>query len=154
MNCGDVSDPGPRLLAHLDSHHHHVLCLRTLVTTLEGSFCCPSATHLPHGHRTMGLQAITSKGLARWHQEGARCALTRLRGMDFASSLLGLSLASPHTPILQVSTSGRSRWSPAWTSVGRTSWKGLATEDGIVCPETGGGLGKLGLPSLSFFLCF
>lgn len=71
--------------------------------------------------------------------------------MDFASSLLGLSLASPHTPILQVSTSGRSRWSPAWTSVGRTSWKGLATEDGIVCPETGGGLGKLGLPSPSFF---
>lgn len=29
-----------------------------------------------------------------------RPALTRLRGMDFASSLLGLSLPSPHTPIL------------------------------------------------------
>lgn len=88
-----VSDPGLRLLVHLDPH---TLRPCTLVTILEGSFC-PSASHLLHGHRTMGLQAITSRGLARGHRRVQGVRPHRLRGMGFVSSLLELFLPSYYT---------------------------------------------------------
>lgn len=60
-------DLGPQFLAQTDPHS----------PSLESSHHPnPSAAlllppHLLHGHRTMGLQAIMSGGLARGHMEGA-----------------------------------------------------------------------------------
>lgn len=67
------SDPGFGLLAHMDSD---ILSPWHLVTTLDPSAALLLPPHLLHGHRTMGLQAITSRGLARGHKEGAWCPFT------------------------------------------------------------------------------
>lgn len=152
-----ASDPGLGLLAHTDSYILHPW---HLVTTLDPSAALLLPPHLLHGRRTMGLQAITSRGLARGHKEGAWCPFTLAQSKGartLAPGYLGFSPPLHNTlPFSVASTSGMSSWIQ-FGHGGKGDFPGKVQQLNMaMLPPTTGGLGTLDLllPSAPPFLCF
>lgn len=110
----------------------------------------------------MGLQAITSRGLARGHKEGCKVRPHPAQGHGLCLQPAGafLSLISHTHPYTH--SPGGQQWCEqlnysAWTRRKNFPGEGLAAYSGTIYSETGG-LGKLGLPSRSPFfvllVCF
>lgn len=154
------SHPGPGVLAPTDPCSLHP---RSLVTTLDPSAALLLPPHLLHGHKTMGLQAITSRGLARGHDEGAFCPspLPTARGQGLCLQGIWSSPLTHHSPI----PSSVNQWCEQLDSVwiwgkGELPWEGPAAKNGNVSPQkwgpgdTGPALPPLCSPIFVLLVCF
>ena len=128
----------PGLLASTD---RYTLRPQHLVTTLDSSSALLLPPHLLHGHRTMGLQAIMRRGLARGHKEGA-CCPSPLPTAPGARMLLPghLGFFPPLHDTLPFSS--LNQWCEQLDSVwvwgkGRLPWEGPAANMETLPPETG-----------------
>lgn len=135
----------------------------SLVTTLDPSAALLLPPHLLHGHKTMGLQAITSRGLAGGHNEGAFCPspLPTARGQGLCLQGIWSSPLTQHTPI----SSSVNQWCEQLDSVwiwgkGELPWEGPAAKNGNVSPQkwgpgdTGPALPPLCSPIFVLLVCF
>lgn len=109
-----------------------------LVTALDPSAALLLPPHRPHGHRTMGLQAITSRGLARGHKEGAWCPPHRCPeqgARTLPPGHLGFSPSLHSTLPFSSLNQWCEQLDSVWTwGKGGLSWEGPATKSGNISP--------------------
>lgn len=129
----------PRLLTPTDPYTLHPWYL---VTILDPSAALLLPPHLLHGHKTMGLQAITSRGLARGHRRvrSVPSFLPTVREEDSASRAPGvLPSLTRHTPILSSLNQWCEQLDSVWTwGKGELPWEGPAAKSGKVSPQKWG----------------